>query len=163
VPLETLTFEDTEVLVETGVDEVISETIVEVEVLEVAEQGPPGPPGPGGSVSHTATASVAIGGHRAVINTVDGVAYADASDPTHIARVVGVTTSSAAGGSPVTFQASGKITEPSWTWTPDADIFVGLNGLLTQSIPGTAAFAQRLGFALSPTEMWVELGEPIVF
>lgn len=131
--------------------------------LTKSEQGPPGPAGPGGSISHTETASTAIGGHRAIINTAAGVAYADASDPTHIARVVGVTTSAAASGAIVSFQASGNITEPSWTWTPDGDIYLGLNGLLTQSIPGTAAFAQRLGFALSPTEMWVELGEPIVF
>ena len=142
---------------------VVVKTVTEKVFVTKSQQGPAGPIGPGGSISHNALASAAIGGHRAIINTVDGVAYADASDQAHIARVVGVTTGSAAGGAPITFQSSGKITEPSWSWIPDADIFLGLNGLLTQSIPGTAVFAQRLGFALSPTEMWVELGEPIVF
>ena len=163
MPDDLLIVEEVQILAVEDESTVLKEVVEEVVILAECGQGPPGPMGPGGSISHTALASVAIGGHRAVINTVAGVAYADASDPTHIARVVGVTTASAAGGSPITFQSSGKITEPSWAWTPDADIFVGLNGLLTQSIPGAAVFAQRLGFALSPTEMWVELGEPIVF
>jgi hypothetical protein len=161
--IEVIVTDDTLEVVEIQKLETVVEKETVTEIVEIGLQGPPGPAGPGGSIAHTALASIAIGGTRAIINTASGIAYADASDPAHIARVVGVTTASAAGGAPVTFQSSGRITEPSWTWTPDSDIFLGLNGLLTQSIPGTAAFAQRLGFALSPTEMWVELGEPIVF
>jgi len=141
----------------------VTEQVVSQEVLSEGVQGPPGPTGPGGSITNTATAAEAVGGHRAVVNTPSGIAYADADNLAHCGRVVGITTAAAGAGSPITFQASGKITEPSWFWSPNADIWLGLNGLPTQTIPGAAVFAQRLGFALSPTEMWVELGEPVVF
>lgn len=138
-------------------------TLTEKVFVTRAQQGPPGPTGPGGSITNTATAAEAVGGHRAVVNTSSGIAYADADNLAHCGRVVGITTAAAGSGAPITFQASGKITEPSWSWAPNADIWLGLNGLPTQTIPGAAVFAQRLGFALSPTEMWVELGEPVVF
>jgi hypothetical protein len=161
---EILVVNEVEQLTQISNPEQLIEVQVVHELLEVSgPPGPEGPPGPGGSSTYTGVAAEALGGHRVVINSSAGLAYADASVADHAVRVVGVTLSAAVGGQPVPFQSSGKITEPSWSWTPDADIFLGLNGLLTQSIPGTAVFAQRLGFALSPTEMWVELGEPIIF
>jgi hypothetical protein len=47
-----------------------------------------------------------------------------------------------------------------WTWTPGLDIWLGDNGLMTQTFPVVAAFSQRLGFALSATRIWVDLSEP---
>lgn len=47
---EILVVTETEQLLEEGPDEVVSEQVVELEILETAEQGPPGPPGADGSI-----------------------------------------------------------------------------------------------------------------
>lgn len=120
-----------------------------------------GPAGPAGSLL-TRSSVQALGGHRAVIAVgATGADYADASDVTHFGRVIGITTGAAALGDPCYIKFSDIIDEPSWTWTPDGDVWVGDNGLLTQTVP-SGAFLQRIGFALSATRLWVELSEPLL-
>lgn len=140
---------------------VVVKTISEKVFVTKTQQGPPGPPGPGGVTTHSLPAGEILGGHRVVVRGASGVAIASADNADHVARVIGITLGSATAGSPVTVQAAGAITELSWTWVPDEDIYLGLNGVLTQTIPPTAAFAQRVGYAVNPTSMWVVLGEPI--
>ena len=50
MPPETLVITETEQLVEQGQDEVVSEQVVELEILEIGIQGPPGPPGANGAI-----------------------------------------------------------------------------------------------------------------
>lgn len=131
-----------------------------VTVIE-AQQGPSGPPG--ASVSNTLVAQQSLGGHRIVIASgLNGADHADATDPTHFGRVVGITTGAADALAEVTVQSAGPIDEASWSWVPDADIWLGINGLMTQTPPSTAAFVQRVGFALTPTRIWVDLSEPVL-
>lgn len=164
MPLESLTFEDTEVLIETGIDEVVSETVVESEVLEMSAQGPEGPPGPAGAIAQSMTVGVAaVGGHRVVLLAAGGAAHADTTVLAHAARVVGVTLTAGAPGEQTTVQALGRITEPSWAWTPDADILLGVAGQLTQTPAPGAVFSQRIGYAITPTAIWVELSDPVLF
>lgn len=164
---EILVVSETEQLVLNAEPQALVERVVETEVLEVAEQGPPGPRGPTGLSGASASAVVlgeAIGGHRAVVIGAGPAAlYADSDNPAHAGRVAGITTQAGAAGAEVLVQSSGPLTEPSWAWAPDGDIWLGLDGLLTQILPVTAAFAQRLGYATSPTSMWVEISEPVVF
>lgn len=131
-----------------------------VTVIE-AQQGPSGPPGAG--VSNTLVAQQPLGGHRIVIAAgLNGADHADATDPAHFGRVVGITTGAAAALAEVTVQSAGPIDEASWSWVPDADIWLGTNGLMTQTPPSSAAFVQRVGFALTPTRIWVDLSEPVL-
>lgn len=162
MPDQTVLVEEIQILAEQNTSTVLVDEVEEIEVLSVAQQGPPGPPGPGGLITHSLIASATLGGHRAVISTSSGAAYASADNEDHSARVVGITTGAATSGNPIEIQSVGQMTELSWGWTPDADIYLGINGVLTQTIPPTAAFAQRIGYAVTPTSIWVELGEPIV-
>lgn len=131
-----------------------------VSVLQV-QQGPSGPPGAG--VSNTLIAQQALGGHRIVVASgLNGADYADALDPTHFGRVIGITTGAANALTEVTVQSAGPIDEASWSWVPDADIWLDTNGLMTQTPPSAAAFLQRVGFALTPTRVWVDLSEPVL-
>lgn len=130
-------------------------------VLRIA-QGPSGPPGAG--VSNEMVALQPIGGHRVVIASgLNGADYADALNLSHFGRVIGVTTGAVNEGATLLVQSAGPIDEASWNWTPDEDVWLGVNGTLTQVLPAEAAFVQRVGFAQTPTRMWVNLSEPVLY
>ena len=160
--IEYIVTDDTVEVVEIHEIETIVEQGETIEVIELGIQGPPGPPGPPGAILHTATAAIALGGHRAVLVGLTGASYADNQVEAHAGRVSGVTVAAASIGAQVSFQSSGRLTEPSWNWTPDGDIWLGTSGQLTQTYPTGAVFAQRLGYAISATEMWIDLVEPTI-
>lgn len=163
---EILVVTQTEQLVQTEGAQTLVEHEVAQELIELAVQGPPGPQGPPGMSGGSASALVlaeAVGGHRAVIATAAGAAYADADNAAHAGRVAGISTQAGGAGETILVQSSGPMTEPSWSWAPDVDVWLGLNGILTQTIPAEALFAQRLGYATSPSTIWVEVSEPVVF
>ena len=135
------------------------------EVVEIAgEQGPPGPQGPVGPAGGETyyTAAVALGGHRAVCLRSDGLHYADAATAEHAGLVAGITPGAVTSGALTSVTSFGEMTEPSWSWTAGLPVFVGLNGVLTQALPDTAAFSQVLGVATSPTSIFVRLREPLI-
>ena len=158
---EVLVVTEVELLIGECSEEVLVEQVVTTEFLEVSEQGPPGIAGPPGSILHAITAATAIGGHRAVLVSAAGAVYADNTAEAHAGRVTGVTVGAASMGEQISFQSSGRLVEPSWAWTPDMDIWLGTDGQITQTYPAAAAFAQRIGYAISPTEMWIDLTEPV--
>lgn len=144
----------------------ISSAVEITTVLEIG-QGPSGPPGtpglPGSSQVISLTATEAIGGQRALIATgASGAAYASSADASHYSRVVGISVGAASLGAAVEVQSSGPMEELGWSWIPGQDLWLGSNGLLTQTYPAGAAFSQRLGFALSPTRIWVDISEPVL-
>lgn len=132
-------------------------------VLVMAEQGLPGPPG--GELLRDYTAAQTLGGHRAVALVAPGtVDVADVRNVAHCNRVVGITTGAVAAGAKAEIRARGQMSEPGWVWLPGRDVFLGADGLLTQTLGlAGALFVQRLGCALSPAEILVDLGEPILF
>lgn len=103
-----------------------------------------------------------LGGHRVVVLAADGLLYhADPSDPAHIGRVVGLTTGAVEMGAAATVRVYGEIIEPGWAWDPDLPVFVGGNGLPTQT-PPAAGFSQILGFAVSAVKLFIALEPPII-
>ena len=159
---DVLIVESATVLVEESESTVLLDSEDHVVVISDAQQGPAGPPGPPGAILHTATAATALGGHRAVFIASTGAQHADNATEAHAGRVAGVTVAAASIGALVSFQSSGRLAEPSWTWTPDADIWLGTAGQLTQTYPSGAVFAQRLGYAITATEMWIDIVEPTI-
>ena len=61
---------------------------------------------------------------------------------------------------PAFYRTSGEMTNVGWNFTPGADLFVGLNGLITETAP-TVGFSQRIGTARTPTTITIRLSEPI--
>lgn len=119
---------------------------------------------PAGSIGNLygAIAGEALSGHRAIVLDASGEAfYADQTVPNHIGRMAGITIGAAALGAGVTIMNNGLLTEPSWSWTPFAPIFLGTAGGLTQ-VPPTTGFLQMIGGALSATSMYVNLRQPLV-
>lgn len=125
------------------------------------DPGPPGPPGAAGSgaVFATANAATALSGHRVVTPRADGtLEYASNDIPAFIAAPLWVTTAAASSGAPVDALMYGPVTEPSWNWTPGAPVYLGVNGVLTQTPPvaPAASFLAQVGVATSPTSLVVD-------
>lgn len=136
-------------------------------ILEVAAPGPQGQRGPAGSALFDRIASTTLSGHRVVRSTgANTCGYASAADPSHADDVLGLTTGAAMAQQVVTLVEGSAFTEPSWAWTPQEPVYLGLDGLLTQT-PLTAeegaAFVLPMGFAQSPTTLFIRVGTPIYF
>ena len=112
----------------------------------------------------TETAGENLSGHQAVILDASDAFRADASDVTHLGRVIGLTVTSASIGASVTIATSGRVPEPSWSWTPDFPIYVAMSGALTQTPPtylSGVRWLQVIGFAVDATTMFVDINPPI--
>ena len=120
-------------------------------------------PGGGGlGLAIEAVAGEAIGGHRVVVLDAAGLAfYADQSNPNHMGLVAGVSQGAASLAAAVNIMVKGRIIEPSWSWTPFAPVFLGLNGLLTQTVP-TTGFLLVVGTAFDATSIFVNPSQPVI-
>lgn len=98
----------------------------------------------------------------AVYEVISGnCAAADNASLATINPLLGIATGTATGGrSKVT--TFGDVTFPGWTWTPDAPVFVGTAGALTQTVPSSDVLVV-IGYATSPTMIRLSIAEPIVF
>lgn len=137
-------------------------TQVAVTTVTTGIRGAPGVAGSDGGATQTAHADVAIGGHR-VICVDDGLTmYADCTQIAHALTVMGMSIAAVSAGDDVPFVRSGAVTEPSWSWTLDQPVYLGVNGTLTQVLPGNAAFSLVVGFPVTATKLFVSIREPIV-
>jgi hypothetical protein len=118
---------------------VVEQPGVDVHVLSVGPQGPRGPAGSaggGGSTVETYVAGATINGHRVVVTDASGLAiHADPTDAAHANAATKIALGAAMTGEDVQVQLVGRITEPSWNWTPGGTIYVGAEGVLTQVVP----------------------------
>lgn len=123
--------------------------------------GPPGPAGQSDAIEFTRIAATAVSGHRVVSPLADGtIAYiSNNGQPTSIAWV---TTHAALAGEPVSLIVLGAVSEPSWSWTPGEIVWLGMDGMLTQTTPVSGRYLLRVGYAESPTTLFVNPGTPIV-
>lgn len=144
--------------------EIVTVATSEIHVVTMGQQGPQGPVGPIGPTGGSALsvyAGEALGGNRIVVLDGAGQAYyATNADPTHFHRVLGMTLNSGAMGEPVSVIRNGEVIEPSWNWTLYIPVFLGTNGLLTQTQPSTG-FSLIVGFPVTTTKLFVSIREPI--
>lgn len=106
------------------------------------------------------TAGVDLTANRVVVQINGVVSLASATNLDHINRVVGITKSATAVGTDATVQFRSYMDEPTWNWDLDKLIFLGQNGMLTQSIP-VIGFSQQLATVISPTRILINIQEPI--
>lgn len=96
----------------------------------------------------TVTAGSDISLFRAV--DVSGL-HVEPITETRLSAYAGVSSVAVVVGMPVKLIVKGLISENSWTWTPDAPIFIGAGGVLTQT-PGSLPM-RRIGWAISATQI----------
>jgi hypothetical protein len=134
-------------------------------VVLVANPGIPGVPGATGPAGATVQliAAEALGGHRLVTVNSDGeLTYVSCLNGPDAYKPVWMTTAAWNSGDLVTVEADGLVAEPSWSWTPGGSIYLGDNGLPTQTIPGGALFVLVVGEVVNPTTISFRPGTPII-
>ena len=62
----------------------------------------------------------------------------------------------------VTVVNRGKVTSSTWSWVPGEQVFVGPNGVLTQTYDSNWAFVVVVGVAIDSTTINVYLRTPIL-
>ncbi len=113
-----------------------------------------------GAQTITARAAESLGGHRVVtLNADREVEYADSSEDVY-GRVVGVTTGSVSAGDVATVRTAGRLDEPSWSWTPGATLYLGLDGILSEVAPENGVF-QQIGYAIDQTSIFINITNAI--
>lgn len=118
------------------------------EAISSIEAGPTGPQGiPGNAFS--VVASENLGGHR-LISLTGFYAQPENSD-----LFGGISQSAVVTGDTVELVRYGVIEEGSWNWTPNAPIFSGPNGILTQT-PPTTGIVRRVAWAMDETKINVD-------
>lgn len=144
-----------------GGAEVFDRRDADVVVVQEGVQGPPGPPGSAASAHLQLAAGAPLGGHRAVRSSGGRAVYADCRQAAHAQTVLGVTVGAVSAGELATVQQTGLMDEPSWSWLPDAPVFVGEDGALVQGAP-VSGFCLRVGVALTPTRICIGQHMPVV-
>ena len=123
--------------------------------------GADGAPGVAGGVVVLCTAGEALGGHRVVVlNAAAEAVYASNAVPEHLHKVLGLTTGAVILGAEATVQTGGEMIEPTWAWALDAPIFLGVDGLLTQT-PPVSGFMLVVAFLVTATKIFIKLREPL--
>lgn len=122
-------------------------------IVETCAVGVPGRDGSDGAGLFDGIAGEALSGHRAVRHDEDGqLVHADCATAV-TAQAIGITLGAAEAGALASVLFAGEVTEPSWSWTA-GPIFLGANGLLTQSAPATGCLV-IVGHAAGATRMVV--------
>ena len=159
IPAVTLTNDSQELLIHTTALPIAITEPESAAAIELANffRGPPGDPGTTATI--TLTAATIIPGHRAIMIDANGnAALADATSPTFV--FAGISTTGANAGGLVNVAQSGLIEEPTWNFTPLAPIFVGSNGLLTQT-PPSSGVSQIVAVARTATSIMIAPQSPI--
>jgi hypothetical protein len=147
----------------TGVDPVdvgTNETVVAL----VFVPGAPGARGASGAAGGVVrTTAVPLSGHMIVTtNDAGDLLYADAAMLGDALRPLFMTTAAWGAHVAATVVANDVITEPSWNWTVGEPIYLGLDGLPTQTVPDTAVFTVIVADVISPTTIAFRPGAPII-
>ena len=94
------------------------------------------------------------------ITSLGTVISASNQNPTHMGRVVGMTTEAIAEGEEGVVRRIGRIENESWALTPGTPYFLGDGGEIIDNVP-EAGFIQYVGVAESSTVLALSLGIPI--
>ena len=94
----------------------------------------------------------------------DGEAiYADNTNPDHANSATKITLGAAIAGGDLEVQLTGRITEPSWNWTPGARIYVGTLGQLVTTAPTSpATFSKVIAIAETATRILIVQEPPLM-
>lgn len=131
-----------------------------VNIVTAGSQGPPGPSGIEKAIIKVA--GEALGGNRIVVlDATEKAFYANKSDLTNAEKILGVTMGAASLGANVTIQTYGEMEDSSFNFTLNQSIYVGLNGQMTQT-PPTTGFLRSIGFPITATKLFIDLGVPII-
>ncbi|MEO0533243.1 MAG: hypothetical protein AAF215_05185 [Cyanobacteria bacterium P01_A01_bin.123] len=98
-------------------------------------------------------ASATLSALRVVtLNSSNQWVYADKDTSGHINTAIALLTTAVNSGSSVRPVLQGLVADSSWSWSLDTLLWLGANGLLTQT-PPTTGFLRQLATIVSPTQI----------
>ncbi len=106
------------------------------------------------------SAGIIIGGNVVKLLTNEQIMHASNNDLSAANEVLGVAVQSGTIGSEIKVIREGYMMDTGWSWTPHQNLFLGLGGQLTQTYT-KISFMQRIGRAISPTEILIRIMPPI--
>ncbi len=126
------------------------------------DKGDKGDPGPvGGRMLKRARGPLSGGKVVRVVDDGDHVDVASALVAADAAAVVGLTLQSAvAAEDQVEVAHAGELEDSAWSFVP-GPVYLGVNGVLTQTRDSSWAFLRIVGTAVSPTKMMINLRPPV--
>lgn len=140
-------------------------TVDSPSILYASEQGPVGPegkPGPAAGTAFTRPAAANVSGGKAVtLNAAGQVLHANGANAAMAHSVAGISLNGGAAGADITIiTTGGEIEESVWNWQANKPVFLGADGVLTQTAP-TSGYLLVVGVAVGPTRMLVKVQQPI--
>lgn len=107
-------------------------------------------------------ASGDIGQYRLLtVDNTGKVVHASSNNNLNINKIVGMSQNSATNGELVLATYYGRVRNPQWNLDTNKAVFVGLDGNITQD-PFTGVFTQEVGFAVSNTEIYINIKHGIL-
>jgi len=112
------------------------------------------------NIDTSIVASTSISALRCI--TTDGSGLAKYATPDTLANavVIGISTTSGNAGETITVKTSGQLTDGSWSWTKGT-IYLGSNGVLTQTAPSGGAIIVHVAKAITATTIIIDIDTTI--
>lgn len=135
----------------------------ETMVVVAGQSGPPGPRGPAGiaGTQFERSTSGPMSALRIVWEDADGLVHVlDKDDGDHIGLIAGLTITATGTAGAVTVQRAGPVDDDAWAWVASGPIWLGDSGIPTQT-PPTAGYDVQIGYAVSPTRIYLDIQPPI--
>lgn len=117
--------------------------------------------GGGGSIEKYRTSENLLAFKLVKIDNTGNLVYCSADNINDINKIIGLTLKSSTPGSNVDVQLIGRLENENWNFQIGQDLYLGLNGDITLS-PFIGVFLQRIGYAISPTEIFIKIDRGIV-
>ena len=130
--------------------------------VQMLGSGPPGPAGPAGGSTITYPAGQNLSTGRVVIVEDLEAWYFQNTNGAHVGRAIGITTTSATAGNNVTIQVSGVVQDAAFGFTADKTVWVGADGEIFDTQPGTGVIIQKAGVAAEDKKLLIDFSVSVL-
>lgn len=103
-----------------------------------------------------------IGGDRVVTQWGNFLRYVDVTDPADIFNAVGITCGATNASEVAKVQRQGTKEDSAWNWEIGQPIYLGVNGILTQTVTPEFKFLRIVALPLTPTKIFIRLHPPVL-
>lgn len=108
------------------------------------------------NIDTSLTAGMSISALRCITTNGSGEAVYATPDTLANAVVIGISTTAGNTGENITIKSSGQLTDANWSWTKGA-IYLGVNGVLTQTAPSGGAIVVHVAKAITATTIIIDI------
>lgn len=112
-----------------------------------------------GDISYLVGTGGVLKGSVVFLTPSANIMLANSNNSSHADRIVGLSLSNADENSTSLVRFTGNISNESWSLTAGSIYYLGYGGSLTTTIP-VIGFIQKIGLAINPTTLILQIGNP---